>query len=260
VLGAEQLNLAIIEGLWRPEVVHQGLTSISFANYDKIRIVEIEHVEADNIPGKPRLNGKLDNNGHTAVLNVLAEPGNGVLSGGPLAEDYQILQLHFHWGADDTKGSEHTVAGRSFPMELHVVHKKISATMDEFLTLSDGLAVTGFMFEISESDNEHLTVLLESLEQIETFGASLPMNSSSLKVSDLVPTIDGASYMTYPGSLTTPPCNEAVTWLNFNQTIPISRDQLAKFRDLEDNKGNPLVDNFRPPQPLNDREVKLFST
>ena len=25
------------------------------------------------------------------------------LSGGPLAEHYKVLQLHFHWGSDDTK-------------------------------------------------------------------------------------------------------------------------------------------------------------
>ena len=36
----------------------------------------------------------------------------GVLTGGPLTEAYQILQLHFHWGSDDTKGSEHTLDGK----------------------------------------------------------------------------------------------------------------------------------------------------
>ena len=36
----------------------------------------------------------------------------GVLSGGPLEGHYQVLQLHFHWGADDTKGSEHTLDGK----------------------------------------------------------------------------------------------------------------------------------------------------
>ena len=75
--------------------------------------------------------GPFKNNGHTAVvyshdiqisnplatqqLDVIAElpPTVGILSGGHLGgDDYQILQLHFHWGADDTKGSEHTLDGK----------------------------------------------------------------------------------------------------------------------------------------------------
>ena len=36
----------------------------------------------------------------------------GILSGGNLNGSYQILQLHFHWGSDDTKGSEHTLNGK----------------------------------------------------------------------------------------------------------------------------------------------------
>ena len=49
-------------------------------------------------------------------LDVIATlPGDvGVLSGGPLEGDYQILQLHFHWGSDDTKGSEHTLDGQRY--------------------------------------------------------------------------------------------------------------------------------------------------
>ena len=36
----------------------------------------------------------------------------GILRGGQLMGDYQILQLHFHWGANDNQGSEHTVDGK----------------------------------------------------------------------------------------------------------------------------------------------------
>ena len=79
------------------------------------------------------------------------------LSGGPLSDEYKVLQLHFHWGSDDTKGSEHVYDGMAFPMELHVVHWNskyvVSPTddspdVDTILTSVDGLAVTGFMFEV----------------------------------------------------------------------------------------------------------------
>ena len=51
---------------------------------------------------------------HYQQLDVIATlPGDvGILSGGHLQDDYQILQLHFHWGADDSKGSEHTLDGK----------------------------------------------------------------------------------------------------------------------------------------------------
>ena len=41
---------------------------------------------------------------------------------------------------------------------------------------------------------------------------------------------DGKIYATYPGGLTTPPCNEVVTWLNFKQPLKVSASQLQAFR------------------------------
>ena len=88
-----------------------------------------------------------------------------MLKGGPLADPYKVLQLHFHWGSDDTKGSEHTYDGMAFPMELHVVHwnsryKKSdgSPDLDKILASVDGLAVTGFMFktDVSRTKLYHL--------------------------------------------------------------------------------------------------------
>ena len=35
---------------------------------------------------------------------------------------YNFAQLHLHWGNTSVAGSEHTVAGARFPLELHLVH------------------------------------------------------------------------------------------------------------------------------------------
>ena len=40
------------------------------------------------------------------------------LSGGGLPEDFTFEQLHFHWGASDTTGSEHTLDGAQYPLEV----------------------------------------------------------------------------------------------------------------------------------------------
>ncbi|XP_053066453.1 carbonic anhydrase 5A, mitochondrial isoform X6 [Acinonyx jubatus] len=43
--------------------------------------------------------------------------GSGI-SGGPLENHYRLKQLHLHWGAVDTWGSEHTVDDRAYPAEI----------------------------------------------------------------------------------------------------------------------------------------------
>jgi hypothetical protein len=35
------------------------------------------------------------------------------ITGGPYGTNtYQLAQFHFHWGCDNTKGSEHTINGK----------------------------------------------------------------------------------------------------------------------------------------------------
>merc|ERR1712110_1046552 len=72
---------------------------------------------------------------------------DGIMTGSPNVlgegQSYQMLQLHFHWGADDSRGSEHTINGEEFPIEMHIVHKKVGLTVEEALATSDGLAVVG---------------------------------------------------------------------------------------------------------------------
>ena len=79
-----------------------------------------------------------------------------VLSGGPLSSDYKVLQLHFHWGSDDTQGSEHFYDGQAYPMEVHIVHFKAAyeGDLDKILNSVDGLAVTGLMFSVGVRSKE----------------------------------------------------------------------------------------------------------
>merc|ERR1712198_446165 len=159
---------------------------LTFEGYDRLRTGNMENTDADQLNGKEgeRLNGDVSNNGHTAVLGVVHEDeSDGIMTGPVLGEgqSYQMLQLHFHWGADNSKGSEHTINGEEFPMEMHIVHKKVGLTVEEALGTSDGLAVVGQMFQISDEDNEVLTPLIQSLAYIENFDDNFDMNNSSLQ-------------------------------------------------------------------------------
>lgn len=41
------------------------------------------------------------------------------ITGGGLQEGtYRLAQFHVHWGADNTVGSEHTVDGKFYPVEV----------------------------------------------------------------------------------------------------------------------------------------------
>ena len=77
------------------------------------------------------------------------------------------------------------------------------------------------------------------------------------------------SYWTYEGSLTTPPLYESVTWIVFKKPMTVSKEQLDAMRSLKchgcfTKSGNiesvpenvPLMDNFRPPQPIKERIVR----
>lgn len=40
------------------------------------------------------------------------------ISGGNLKHTYKAVQLHFHWGKNGGPGSEHTIDGEQYPMEV----------------------------------------------------------------------------------------------------------------------------------------------
>jgi len=212
-------------------------------------------------------NGIFKNNGHTAQLDAVSPLGasQGILRGGQLTGDYQILQLHFHWGANDNQGSEHTVDGKMYPLELHVVHVKVNEL--DPLNTPKGLSVTGFFFEVDgDNTNTALAPLTNALAQIETADAQVDFSAVGFSLVDLlkpVAPIDGAArssrYSTYEGSLTTPTCNEVVEWINFLTPLKISKAQLHAFRKIDDDYQKDILVNYRPPQPLNGRTVRFWA-
>jgi len=244
--------------------------ALMFGSYDQVRVGvfanTVEHNTRSTSSGDDGVtDNDLQNNGHTAQLDVIMPgPGVGVLSGGPLSEDYQIRQLHFHWGKTNNRGSEHTYDGRAFPLEMHIVHIKSSLKDVEgnpFLDIIDGLAVTGFVFSIG-SENAALKPITDALSQITSSGGKINFANTGFKLNNLIDpviTATSARYSTYDGSLTTPGCNEVVKWINFKTPLEISSTQLAQFRTLMDGKGKMIYDNFRSTQPLNGRTVEHYT-
>lgn len=195
------------------------------------------------------------NNGHSVQVTFLDDEDKSTLKEGPISGTYRLKQFHFHWGSSDDKGSEHTVNGKMFPAELHLVHWNTKyPNFGEAASKSDGLAVVGVFLEIG-NENPQLQKFLDALQAVK--GKGTQTSFADFDPTLLLPkTLD---YWTYDGSLTTPPLLESVTWIVCKQSISVSSAQMEKFRALlfsgEGEAECRMVDNYRPPQPLKDRKV-----
>uniref|UniRef100_A0A8C9JQ47 Carbonic anhydrase n=1 Tax=Panthera tigris altaica TaxID=74533 RepID=A0A8C9JQ47_PANTA len=182
--------------------------------------------------------------------------GSGI-SGGPLENHYRLKQFHFHWGAVDAWGSEHTVDDRAYPAELHLVHWNAAKyrSYKEAVLGESGLAAIGVFLQLG-AHREPLQKLVEVLPEVKHKGAQVAMGP--FQPSCLLPAC--RDYWTYPGSLTTPPLTESVTWIILKEPVQVARNQLAAFRTLlfsapgEEEKA--MVNNYRPLQALMNRKVR----
>lgn len=217
------------------------------------------------------IEGTFKNDGHTLKFEPAAAytPGPSRTKTIPsfeapvLAGEYELLQYHFHWGATDDRGSEHTIDGKAYPLELHLVHinKKYNGDAAAALAANDGLSVMGIMFQISDETDPALTVILTALDTIIAAGGDKDDSYTWMPTTEdhnLLQFLSkiGRGYYYYKGSLTTPSCNEVVDWLVFENAVQITAADMAKFRMLEYQDEAPMVDNFRPPQPINNRIIK----
>ncbi|XP_011496417.1 PREDICTED: carbonic anhydrase 2-like [Ceratosolen solmsi marchali] len=198
------------------------------------------------------------NNGHTVSLKVKNEFTKDripYIFGAMLNknQEYELESFHFHWGVKNGKGSEHLLHGIRYPMEMHLIHRNMKyKDLSTALQYEDGLAVLGIFFQLQEDDNEQLKPLIAHLPAIQSANTETRLNTTMTLASLLPPQLD--TYYTYKGSLTTPPCNEVVTWIVFTSMIPISYKQMSKFRVLSNGKGI-IADNYRNAQVLGNRKV-----
>lgn len=162
------------------------------------------------------------NTGRTIQVNAPA--GNSINLDG---ENFDLLQFHFH------DPSEHTVEGRSYPMELHFVHANAKGE----------LAVLGVFLEEGE-ENISLDPVWKAMPIQKTEAQTI--SGSQVDITKLLS--NDRSVFRYFGSLTTPPCSEIVKWVVFQEPIQISAAQVAKFKEI-------FPFNARPVQPLERRFI-----
>jgi carbonic anhydrase len=161
-------------------------------------------------------------NGHTVQVNV--EPGSSLTVG---TDRYSLVQFHFH------KPSEEAVDGRHYAMVAHFVHRNAKG---EF-------AVVAVLLQAG-SDNPLVDTLWRYVPHQK--GREEVLHAIMINPAQLLPI--NRAYLTYRGSLTTPPCTEGVRWFVIKSPATIGLNQIVAFGRLY-----PM--NARPVQPLNKRKV-----
>lgn len=81
-------------------------------------------------------------------------------------------------------------------------------------------------FQLSERENKKLAQIVKALPFVQEFNKEVTLNDT-FRLSKLLPDQEKMEHFyTYQGSLTTPPCSEAVTWILFPDPLPVSLAQV----------------------------------
>uniref|UniRef100_A0A0E0ELM3 Carbonic anhydrase n=1 Tax=Oryza meridionalis TaxID=40149 RepID=A0A0E0ELM3_9ORYZ len=153
-------------------------------------------------------NASVVNRGHDIMVRFDGDAGSLMING----TAYQLRQLHWH------TPSEHTIDGRRYDMELHMVH----------LNAQNQAAVIGILYTISTTPDEFLQKMepyiiaisnQEGKEKMVIGGA----DPNVAKGKDTV-------YYRYMGSFTTPPCTEGVIWTVVRKVHTVSLSQITLLK------------------------------
>lgn len=142
---------------------------------------------------------------------------------------YHLMQFHFH------HPSEHQLAGRSFPAEVHFVHRSEAG---ELLVLGQWL--TGSDRAAQQPANQPASQLLDRILQRvpQALGGAIELDEW-LNPADLLAT-EPRSLYSYSGSLTTPPCSEGVTWVMMPEPVAIDPVVLDRLQIRLGRNARPL--------------------
>ncbi|KAL3662238.1 hypothetical protein V7S43_012569 [Phytophthora oleae] len=149
-----------------------------------------------------------------------------------------MAQFHLH------APSEHTLNGKSMDGEVHFVHSNAPGS---------ALMVVGVFLQVVNGRTDPF--MLSVLDGMDNVSASMGDVISLGSYSKLVNTNANRLY-NYPGSLTTPGCDEIVDWWVVQKPISVSPKDFTRLQTQL--KKLPATDNgknVRPVMPLKGRKV-----
>ncbi|XP_072977032.1 alpha carbonic anhydrase 7-like [Typha angustifolia] len=176
-------------------------------------------------------NAILKNRGHDIMLEWQGDAGGIQING----TEYSLKQVHWH------SPSEHTINGRKYALEAHLVH----------LSADNNIAVVGILYRIGRPDS----FLAELEEYIQTISDE---HEAEVVVGEVDPKDiewENKNYYRYVGSLTVPPCTEGVVWSVIDKVETVSKRQVDLLREAVDDDAEM---NARPIQPTNGRPIGFY--
>ncbi|CAL5422299.1 unnamed protein product [Camellia sinensis] len=180
-------------------------------------------------------NATVKNRGHDiSVQWTVGEAGSIKING----TEYQLQQGHWH------SPSEHSINGRRYAMELHLVHVSPQENGE------DKIAVIGVLYRIGRPDS-FLSQLMRNISDM--IDKKEERHSGMIDPREIK--MGGKRYYRYMGSLTVPPCTEGVVWTINKKVMTVSREQVKLLREAVHDYAE---ENARPLQPLHDREIYLY--
>ncbi|KAI3842650.1 hypothetical protein MKX03_027314 [Papaver bracteatum] len=152
---------------------------------------------------------------------------------------YELDQVHWH------SPSEHTINGRRYDLELHMVHKNVQLQK---------VAVVAVLYTICNGyENSFLSMLESAICEISAT-AEKKVSVGLVDPNDI--DVGGREYYRYKGSLTTPPCTEGVIWTIKKQVMTVSKEQVNSLRRaVHDGE----YGNARPLQEINNRHILNYN-
>lgn len=164
-------------------------------------VVRFEVKDGDPVRGRPEA---------APQLVVVPQEGEARVEIG--ADTYLLASFHWH------TPSEHHLEGRPLPLELHLVHRRAA----------DGaLLVAGALYRAGG----HSRAIAPAFDLIPRFDpAALAPDrpqaaAASMHLGHLLP--EARTTYRYPGSLTTAPFTEGVSWVVFTEAAEASAEQVA---------------------------------
>lgn len=223
---------------------------ISIHTSKEIWLPPLQWINFDRKPKKI----KVTNTGLTVILSARWKRDRPFIQGGPFIDSkYVFSSWHLHWGQNSTEGSEHTIDGVRYPMEMHVVTcKGTYITQEAALNEEDGCATLVYIFQIQGSPNPDLQPIVDALNDIRQPGSSKHFKPGLIK--NVVRRFTDDYYM-YWGAVSTPKCSHTILWMISRIPIGVSKEQLDAFRSILDYQGKYLDSNFRSVQDSQNRTV-----
>lgn len=217
--GPAQLSQSPVD--FRPgDIDPADLPDLHFA-YSSSTSVRMTYISADDSP--------CHDAGEEETVRAVIPPGAGTLRVG--RREYALQQVHWHTRA------EHLLNGYRFPLEQHLVHADADGNLlvvGVWLRYGRPHAALGRLFGRLPAE-----CTPDRMVHGVDLNALLPSSRRSLH---------------YPGSLTTSPFSEGVSWVMLARPLALSRTQAAAFTALFPHG------NARGVQPLNGRRVRLDVT